>query len=81
MGNEILTTGKINVDRRGIDAEELLNIRLGNVDYDTVLAEAEKLFDLLDESYENSVLPRRVNQDKINQLCMELVEEFTTLDF
>ena len=75
MGNEILTTGKINVDRRGIDADELLNIRLGNVDYDVVLAEAEKLFTQLDESYEKSVLPYKVDSEKINQLCIELVEE------
>ncbi|MGD1919647.1 MAG: hypothetical protein ACFCAD_12600 [Pleurocapsa sp.] len=76
MGNEILTTGEINVDRRGIDAEELLNIRLGNVDYDTVLAEAEKLFTQLDKSYETSKLPHKVDLEKINQLCIELVEEF-----
>ena len=78
MGNEILTTGKINVDRRGIDADELLNIRLGNVDYDTILTTAENLFAQLDKSYETSVLPHKVNLEKINQLCMELVEEFDT---
>lgn len=76
MGNEILTTGKVSVDRRGIDAEELLNIRLGNVSYDAILAEAEKLFIQLDHSYEISTLPDKVEQEKINQLCMELVQEF-----
>jgi uncharacterized protein len=76
MGNEILTTGKVNVDRQGIDAEELLNIRLGNVSYDHVLAEAEKLFTQLDHSYEISTLPHKVDLETINQLCMELVQEF-----
>ncbi|MEL6496639.1 MAG: nucleotidyltransferase domain-containing protein [Cyanobacteria bacterium J06623_7] len=76
MGNEILTTGKVNVDRRGIDAEELLAIRLGNVAYDVVLAEAEKQFAQLEHSYEISKLPYRVDDIKINQLAIALVEEF-----
>ena len=76
MGNEILTTGKVNVDRRGIDAEELLEIRLGNVSYDSVLAEAEKLFAQLDHSYEISQLPDKVPDDQINNLAIGLVEEF-----
>lgn len=76
MGNEILTTGKVNVDRRGIDATELLEIRLGNVDYDLVLAEAEKLFTQLDRSYEISELPYRVDDEQINRLAIELIEEF-----
>lgn len=76
MGNEILTTGKVNVDRRGIDAEELLEIRLGNVSYEVVLAEAEKLFTQLDRSYEISTLPYKVDLEKINRLAIELVEEF-----
>ena len=36
----------------GIDADKLLEIRLGNVEYETVLAEAEELFTRLDRSYE-----------------------------
>jgi len=76
MGNEILTTGKVNVDRRGIDAEKLLEIRLGNVEYETVLAEAEELFDRLDRSYEISELPYKVDDRQINNLAIELVEEF-----
>ncbi len=76
MGNEILTTGRVNVDRRGIDAEELLEIRLGNVSYEVVLEEAERLFAQLDRSYEISTLPYKVDFEKINQLAMELVEEF-----
>lgn len=76
MGNEILTTGKVNVDRRRIDAQELLEIRLGNVSYDLVLTQAEKLFAQLDHSYEISQLPNKVNDEKINQLAIELLEEF-----
>lgn len=76
MGNEILTTGKVNVDRRGIDADKLLEIRLGQVKYELVLAEAEKLFAQLDRSYEISELPDKVNDEKIDQLAIGLVEEF-----
>ena len=76
MGNEILTTGRVNVDRRGIDAKELLNIRLGNVAYEVMMAEAEKLFAQLDRSYETSVLPDRVEFEQIDKLAIALVEEF-----
>lgn len=76
MGNEILTTGKVNVDRRGIDAQELLEIRLGKVDYEIVLAEAEQLFEQLDLNYQTSKLPHQVDTKKINQLAIALVEEF-----
>lgn len=76
MGNEILTSGEVNVDRRGIDAEELLEIRLGNLEYEVVLAEAEKLFAQLDHSYQISELPYKVDDQQINQLAIDLVEEF-----
>lgn len=76
MGNEILTTGKVNVDRRGIDVDQLLDIRLGNVPYEVVLAEAERGFAQLDHSYEISKLPYQVDHTKINHLAVELVEEF-----
>jgi uncharacterized protein len=79
MGNEILTTGKVNVDRRRIDAAELLDIRLGNVAYEVVLEEAERLFELLDHSYEISKLPHKVEDEQINQLAIALVEEFGLL--
>jgi uncharacterized protein len=79
MGNEILVTGKVNVDRRGIDAAELLDIRLGNVAYEVVLGEAERLFDQLDHSYETSKLPHKVEDEQINQLAIALVEEFGLL--
>ena len=74
MGNEILTTGKVQVNREGIDAQELLEIRLGNVAYDDMVQEADKLFKQLDVSYENSQLPQEVDANKINELCIKLVE-------
>jgi uncharacterized protein len=79
MGNEILTTGNVNVDRRGIDAAELLDIRLGNVAYEAVLEEAERLFEQLEHSYEISKLPHKVEDEQINQLAITLVEEFGLL--
>lgn len=74
MGNEILTTGKVQVNREGIDAQELLEIRLGNVPYDYIVQEADRLFEQLDISYENSTLPHHVDANLINELCIKLVE-------
>ena len=75
MGNEILTTGQVRVNRQGIDAKELLEIRLGNVAYEDMVQEADRLFAQLDTSYEQSLLPQEVNTEQINELCMNLVEK------
>lgn len=74
MGKEILTTGNVLVKRP--DAEYLLNIRNGNVPYDTLVSEAEDLMKELDVLYETTILPKKVDINKINALLIRIQKEF-----
>jgi predicted nucleotidyltransferase len=77
MCREILTTGKVIVKRP--DREELLSIRNGAWTYDQLIEFAESEEQALNEIYNSSnVLPKTPDRDKINQLCIELVEEMIT---
>ena len=78
MGKEILTTGKVLVKRP--DAEELRVIRDGAWTYEQLLEYAEKEQAELDRIYSEggSPLPRIPDFNRIEQLCVELTEEFLT---
>jgi|ETNvirnome_6_100_1030635.scaffolds.fasta_scaffold18429_2 hypothetical protein len=56
------------------DAEELLDIRHGVWSYDKLIDEAQKLEAHANELYETSNLRHHVDIEKLNELCMELVE-------
>jgi len=76
MGEEILRTGQVNVDRTNIDAEELKEIREGSWDFDKIeeyTKEKDKEFDIL---YKETSLKRSSNYSKINRLCVDVVKEF-----
>lgn len=76
-GNEILTTGKLTVDRSVAgDADKILAIRRGEFSYDEVKELSDHLFSKLDLSYSNSTLPHSPNLEAINELCIELVESY-----
>lgn len=77
MGREILTTGKVNVWRGGIDAEELLAIRAGAWSYDQLVGWAENEDAALGELYRTRryVVPKEPDRNAIDVLCVELVEE------
>lgn len=73
-GIEILETQKVIVDRREAgDREELLAIKRGEYSYEETMAIANNLYKGLDIAYEKSTLPRGVDKDAINQLCIDLV--------
>jgi hypothetical protein len=73
-GIEILETQKLMVDRRETgDAQELLAIKSGEFSYEEVMAIANALYKGLDEAYAKSTLPRSVDREAINQLCIDLV--------
>ncbi|MBD2483531.1 DNA polymerase beta superfamily protein [Planktothrix sp. FACHB-1365] len=75
-GIEILQTQSLIVDRREAgDAEELLAIKKGKYSYDEVMVMAKSLYQKLDEAEENSTLPKQVNGETVNQLCIELVSQ------
>jgi predicted nucleotidyltransferase len=71
---EILTTGQVNVRRP--DAEELLTIRNGAWTYDQVVEFAEREDQALQDIYKTcSILPKTPDQEKLDQLCIRLVEK------
>ena len=73
-GIEILETQNIIIDRREAgDAEELLAIKNGEYSYDQVMAIANSLYNQLDVSYQKSTLPKNVDREAVNQLCIDLV--------
>lgn len=73
-GIEILETQHLIVDRRESgDAEELLAIKKGQHSYDEVMAMAKNLYQQLDLAETRSTLPQIVDQEAVNQLCVELV--------
>lgn len=77
MSVEILEGKGILVDRTGIDADELLNIRLGNVPYDHVMQLSKDLKDRATELYKTSTLPVKPDSDVVNNLRRELLSEHT----
>lgn len=72
MCREILTEGKVIVRRP--DSEELLAIRAGAWDYHALVAWAEQQDRELTELAKSSKLPKQPDRDRLDQLCIELVE-------
>ena len=73
MCREILLTGKVLVKRP--DREELLAIRNGAWSYEQLIEFADREEKELNEIYITSTaLPKAPNKDKLDQLCIKLVE-------
>jgi hypothetical protein len=73
-GVEILENKTVIVDRRETgDAAELLAIKNGDYSYETVMNIANDLYNNLDAAYATSTLPRGVDKEAVNQLCIDLV--------
>lgn len=73
MACEFLRDGELIVDRGGLDATELLDIKHGDWTLEQVQAEAQRLFARADAIYDKCSLPSVPDMDAINQLCMEVV--------
>lgn len=73
MAEEILTTGKVLVKRP--DAQELLAIRAGEWSYEKVVAYAKDMDSKLNDLANESPLPKKPPINKIDDLCMQIVEE------
>jgi hypothetical protein len=76
MGKEILLTGKVNVDRTNIDAEELKAIRKGSMKYEALEEYARNVDLELNTLYERSTLQKSPQVEKIDKLCLEICEEY-----
>jgi predicted nucleotidyltransferase len=71
-GIEFLREGDLNVRRP--DAAELLEIKHGHWTLEQVKKEAERLFQEAEEACHRSTLPAHPDADKVNQLCVEVVQ-------
>lgn len=87
MGYEIITEGKVIVNRNGRDADELLAIKNGKWSFDKVMEYKEEMENKLDVEYERHKklieegkplpLPREINKEKINQFYTRLYDKYT----
>ena len=76
MGTEILSMGKVNVDRTGIDADELKSIRNGSWTYEQVEQYANDMDVKMGELYEKSALPRSPDREAVENICVQVVSEY-----
>jgi predicted nucleotidyltransferase len=58
------------------DAQELLAIRRGEVDLDSLIDIADKAIENMDEVFENSNLPNSVDKDLVNKLLIKIRKGF-----
>jgi predicted nucleotidyltransferase len=72
MGIEFLTDGALYIKRE--DASQLLEIKHGAWTLEQVKKEADRLFASAEDAYIHSALPKGVDYEKINRLCVDIVE-------
>lgn len=75
MAKEILATGKVNVHRHNIDADELRAIRNGQMSYDDLMKITENIDTDLDALYKTTTLQNSADHKKIAKLYKEICEE------
>jgi predicted nucleotidyltransferase len=78
QGKEILMNHELIVNRSDPqvnDREELLYIRNGGWPYDQLINWAEEQEKELDKLYQITTLPKYPNKEKIDKICIEIVEE------
>lgn len=71
MGTEFLIEGELHVLRE--DASQLLEIKRGEWTLERVLEEADRGFKIAEEAYLRSTLPKNVDREAVNCLCMEIL--------
>lgn len=75
LGCEFLKYGELFVDRRKVgDADELLDIKTGKWSLERVKKHAEELFLMIDDVYAKSVLTEAVDEDRVSELCSQMVK-------
>jgi predicted nucleotidyltransferase len=72
-GLEILTEHEIHVFRK--DAKDLLDIKNGKYTYEELKVEFERYKELVEHSYTTSDLQYAPDFEKVDKLCIEMVEE------
>lgn len=80
MAYEALTTGKLIVNRKiAGDSEQLLEIKRGEWQYEDIHLLAEQLFIDVNNvvSRGKSVLPKRINKDRLDEVCYTILGNWT----
>jgi hypothetical protein len=75
MGAEFLRTGRFDVDRTGMDAEELKGIKRGDWPLERVRAESERLFSEAEDALLSSRLPERPDREGAEALLVDILRE------
>jgi len=75
---EILTEGKLNVKRH--DAQDLLDIRNGKYSFEQLMEMFEQKNREIEEAFEKCTLPASPDRNKIDNLCISIVEDFLKKD-
>lgn len=70
MAEEIVKEHKIIVERP--NRKELLDIRYGKYDLQTLINRAEEKIEIIKESYKNSDLPDKVDKEKVNEILVNI---------
>ena len=73
MAKEIVTEHKIIVERP--NTQELLDIRYGKYDLQSLIDKADDEIQLIKELYKNSDLPDKVDKEKVNQILIDIRKE------
>lgn len=75
MGYEIMSEGKVNVWRGGIDSDELLAIRNGHWSYEELISYTNEMESKLNSIYDSGkyAVPRTPDRSDINKLCVKIV--------
>jgi len=76
MCQEILETGKVNVDRTGIDADELKAIRDGAWSYEQIKEYSDNMDRKAEELYKTSTIQKSPDINKIKKLCVDVCEKY-----
>lgn len=72
MGLEIAQTGKVQIYRKGIDSDFLLDIRNHKYEYEYLIEELEKKKEALDKAITESTLPEHIDPEMINNLLLDI---------
>ena len=76
MGIEIAQGKGLIVDRRGIDADFLLQIRTGQISYEEIMKFLESKEKIMIDAMNNSKLPDEVDKKLLNKLAGNIYSSF-----
>lgn len=72
MGIEIAQTGKVQIYRKGIDSDFLLDIRNHKYEYEYLIKELENKKEALDKAISESTLPEHIDPEMVNNLLLDI---------